>query len=994
MRDGCRRLAEVDFPIAVVSRHAVHERAVRHGHPSTVHIWWARRPLASCRAMLLALLLPDPCDSRCPDEFKRQARQLLTRVRGRPGSSDEELQRCLLQFVGDFANWDLSSHPVCVEVARGLVGAARDGQPPLVVDPFAGGGSIPLEALRLGCETFASDLNPVTCLILRTVLDSAGRCGGALVEGLAEAAQRVHANAAAELLPFYPHGADGAEPIAYLWARTVRCESPHCGAEIPLLRSMWLCEKTGRRQAIKASVARAEGRPPEVSLAIYAPTSAAEVGPGTVSRAKAICPCCGAVLAPVRVRAQLREQQGGGDVVFSETGKRVSGARLVAVVSLLPSGGGRQYRDPTSADYDAVRAAQQRLGRLAAAGEQQAVAPDEPLPLMSGTFNVPLYGMTEWGDLFTARQKLALIVLQRHIEAEQCDELTREALALVLDKLADKCTTLCRWLPGAETKSNTFSRQALPMVFDFCETQPLCDSGSSWLHDAASLVEALDGLATQRIGPSTPQVADATESPLPSGCAGVWFTDPPYYFAVPYADLSDFFFVWLKRTLPGHPLLRDPFDAHNPLTPKARELCEMAHWDPARYGHKDRTFYEQGMLRAFSEGRRVLGSNGIGCVVFAHKTTEGWEALLGGLVKAGWSVTASWPIATEMPSRLRARESAALATSIHLVCRPRPDDAPVGDWADVLRELPGRVGTWMSRLQPEGIRGADLVFACIGPALEVYSRYSRVETAEGHEVHLGGDPEAREPHRRGFLAYVWEVIGRAALQQVLETSEVGSEGDAAGALEEDARLTALFLWTVQSTGAGDAQWDTVEPEEGDEDDGDEDEEGPGTSRRRPSGLTLVYDVVRRFAQPLGIHLEEWEGRVIQTSKGVVRLLPVVERARQLFDEDGAQAAAHHSASGPPRHGHQLSLFGTRGDTAATASDSPADSERILTTLDRVHAAMLLQVSGRTSMLRDLLQTEHERGPEFERLANALSALYPRGSEEKRLLDAMLLAVPR
>ena len=193
-----------------------------------------------------------------------------------------------------------------------------------------------------------------------------------------------------------------------------------------------------------------------------------------------------------------------------------------------------------------------------------------------------------------------------------------------------------------------------------------------------------------------------------------------------------------------------------------------------------------GMENAFTEGRRVLDEDGIGSVVFAHKTTEGWEALLSGMIRGGWTITGSWPIATERPGRLRSQDSAALATSIHLICRPRPENAPIGDWADVLRELPVRVADWIERLQGEGIRGADLVFACIGPALEIFSRCRAVETAEGDTIGL---PD--------YLEKVWEVVGRAALQQVLGTAEAQARNGLSGALEEDARLTALFLWTLQ-----------------------------------------------------------------------------------------------------------------------------------------------------------------------------------------------------
>jgi hypothetical protein len=491
------------------------------------------------------------------------------------------------------------------------------------------------------------------------------------------------------------------------------------------------------------------------------------------------------------------------------------------------------------------------------------------------------------------------------------------------------------------------------------------------------------------------QIADACASPLPDEAAHVWFTDPPYYDAVPYSDLSDFFFVWLKRAFPGHPLLRDPFDAANPLTPKDREAVQdevkIVDGKP-----KDKAFFESVMASAFAEGRRVLREDGVGCVVFAHKTTEGWEALLSGMIRARWVITGSWPIATESTTRLRARESAALATSVHLVCRPRSDDAGVGDWASVLRELPPRVGDWMERLQGEGVRGADLVFACIGPALEIFSRYARVETAEGREVALAE-----------YLEKVWEVVGRSALAQVLGTAEAKARNGAAGAVEEDARLTALFLWTLQST---DGETADAASDEGEEPSDEDDEEG--SSRGKAKGFTLVFDVVRRFAQPLGIELPKWEGRVIETKKGVVRLLPIAERAKQLFGEDGAQAVAARleqeaAISTNPLQGMLFpemrpSVVPTirgrgrgRGKGAGVeVSDESLAAAREATTLDRVHAAMLLQAGGRTNALRALLKAEQERAPDFLRLANAFSALYPKGSEEKRLIDAMLLAVPR
>ncbi len=574
--------------------------------------------------MLLALLLPDPGDPECPKEFKDRARAILRAPLPQPkGKGDADLRQALLRFIADFANWDAAAEPVYLEAGRALVRAAHGDEPPLVVDPFAGGGSIPLEALRLGCEAFASDLNPVACLILKVLLEEIPRHGPRLAEELRRAGAEIKAAAEKELAEFYPVDPDGARPIAYLWARTVRCESSGCGAEIPLVRSFWLSKKASRRRALRYRVERPKGQPPEVVLEVFEPKTDSEIPRGTVSRAKAACPACGIVLAPERVRAQLSAQRGGADVVFDEQGCRASGARLLGL-------------------------------------------------------------------------------------------------------------------------------------------------------------------------------ADAAESSLSSEAAGVWFTDPPYYDAVPYADLSDFFFVWLKRVLPGHPILRAPFDPENILTPKEREAVQDE-TKSAGGRLKDRQFFETIMSHAFGEGRRVLREDGVGCVVFAHKTTEGWEALLSGMMQGGWVITASWPIITEMGARLRARDSAALSASVHLVCRPRDDDAPSGDWGDVFAALPGRVAEWIERLTEEGVRGADLVFACIGPALELFSRHPRVELADGEVVGLGANAEALgEPARRGYLSYVWEAVGRAALARVLGGGSPGSGNGGAGMLEEDARLTALFLWTVQN----------------------------------------------------------------------------------------------------------------------------------------------------------------------------------------------------
>ena len=990
----CKRLAETDFPIAEVSRHAAREKSIRHGHPSTLHLWWARRPLASSRAVLMALLLPDPCDPHCPVKFKREARELLLNMWGRPERwnstirTDEGLRKTLLRFIADFANWDNCTKTEYLETSRGLVKAAHPDETPLVVDPFAGGGSIPLEALRVGCDAFASDLNPVACLILKVMLEDIPRHGPALADELRKAGAEIKAQAEKELADLYPKDPDGATPIAYLWARTVRCEAPNCGAEIPLMRSMWLCKKPNRKRALRPNVVRDNEVPPRVDFGIFEPQADGEVANGTVSRAKATCICCRAVLPPGRVRSQLAAQRGGANTVFDEQGNRIAGARMTAVVTLKPGQQGRHYRLPTDADYTPVSLAQQRVASILARWEldgKQGLCPvpDEPTPSKDSHRAVgsqlPLYNMATFGDLFTARQKAMLMTLTRLVSDSHRLPQVRAALALSISRFTDISSSLCRWETSKTQVRNVFTRQSIPMVWDFGECSLFGGQAGDYSTTLRTMIQVVERMAgSQERGQV--QSSDATDHPLPDQAAGIWFTDPPYYDAVPYADLSDFFLVWLKRAMPDNPLLRDPFNPDNLLSHKEHEAvqCEKV---TGPYGlPKDREFYEIAMSRAFSEGRRVLQSDGVGSVVFAHKSTEGWEALLSGMIQGGWTITGSWPIATESETRPNARDTASLATSIHLVCRPRPEGAPVGEWADVLRELPDRVGDWMQRLEAERVRGADLIFACIGPALEIFSRYSKVETAEGHEVAL---PE--------YLERVWEVVGREALEQVLGTAEAQARNGAAGALEEDARLTALFLWTLQAT---------TETTSNGASETDEENETP---QARVPAFSLPFDVARRFAQPLGIHMEDWERRIIQTEKGVVKLRPVMDRAKELFGESGADAMADQIESAATASA-QMSLFpdeapAVRGRTrgrgrAAPLQGQELDTPREATTLDRVHAAMLLQASGRTEALRNLLREEQDRGPDFLRLANALSALYPRGSEEKRLLDGMLLAAPR
>jgi len=978
----CKRLAEVDFPIAEVSKHAVREKSIHHGHPSTLHLWWARRPLASSRAMLMALLLPDPCDTYCPGDFKEKARKLLPSVSGPVGSSDYDLQRKLLHFIADFANWDNAHKKEYLELSRALVKAAHPEETPLVVDPFAGGGSIPLEALRIGCDAFASDLNPVACLILKVMLEDIPKSGPELIDELKAAGDRIIQQAKEELKHYYPEDADGSKPLAYIWARTVRCESPDCGAEIPLMRSFWLCNKAKKKVALKPVINRIEGDAPSVEFDIFEPKKDSEVHGPTVARAKATCLCCGSVLPPDRVRSQLACQNGGADVIFDQNGKRIGGARMLAVVQIKEKTPGRKYRLTSDADYLPILAALQDVARILAEWESKGKQglcpfPDEPTPAGGGSgagraFSVQKYGIYKLRDLFTLRQLIAIHSLASIINLSSC-----VIQGMFLGKLLRHMNTLSKWHRGSETIAGAFGLNAMSTSWDFPEMEPFCDFAGSLVDSINEVISAVESIAKALTNNGNVAICDAANHPLSDDSVSCFFTDPPYYDAIPYSDLSDFFLVWQKRIVGKGKWTLDPYDSNNNLSNKDHEIVQ----DDTRFLDgviKDKFFFESQMKKVFQEGSRILEDNGIASVVFAHKTTEGWEALLSGIIEGGFTITSSWPISTERTARLRARESAALATSIHLVCRPRPENAGIGDWSHVLQELPQKVGKWIDRLEAEGVRGADLVFSCIGPALEIFSRYRKVETAEGIEISIGT-----------YLEKVWEVVGRIALEQVLGSAESLARNGASGALEEDARLTALFLWTLQST---DTSSTASNMEVGDESEDDEDAPKKGKAK---AGFSLVYDVARRFAQPLGIDLSKWDKRIIDIDKGSVRLIPVWERADTLFGSDKVSRVdarfdvkeqleifeEYTSKPLPKIKGKKVKLSGFEETQAI-----------MVTTLDKVHAAMLLQDNGQTNALRALIKSEMERGQDFLRLANSLSALYPKGCDEKRLVDAMLLSV--
>ena len=992
-----KRLIEVDLPIRRISAHARREKSIRHGHISTLHIWWARRPLAACRAVICASLWPDPADPLCPAAFieaakkemrvwttherqsllSEESRKRFAPARTNPMAFDDlvELRHALLDFIADFANWDSSTVREYLDTSRALTQSAHEalggalGTRPLVVDPFAGGGSIPLEALRVGADAFASDLNPVPVLLNKVVLEYIPKYGQRLADEVRKWGAWVKSEAEKELTEFYPKDSDGASPIAYLWARTIQCEGPGCGAELPLIGQTWLSTKDGRKRAFALSK---DAQKKSVVVTVVKSPKEGEVMAAISKKSSVTCPLCGYTTPAKRVREVLAKRNGGSN-----------SARLLAVVTTQPHQAGRDYRAPHEQDFRALKAVSKRLDKL----EHETLnglpsIPHEDAPPDGALgFRIQKYGIRRWRDLYTQRQLVALTTFARIITsqslrkeiasngfAEQELDAILTCLALAVGRVNDLSSTLCRWLPSLEAvAASNGSQNKMPMILDFVEVNPTGGAGGDWSGQIDWIVRVIRNLADSGLQPGNVARSPAQEACLPDDIAAAMVTDPPYYSAFGYCDLSEFFFPWLRRSAP--PSVLNYSEDH---VPKAQEAISIGKTLSDGRGEKNDQTYLDSMGAAFQVSRRVVRPDGIGVVVFANKTTAGWEAILEAMIRAGWMVSASWPIDTERPNRQRAIGSAALQSSVHLVCRPRENSDgsvrtdEVGDWRDVLQELPRRIHEWMPRLAEEGVVGADAIFACLGPALEVFSRYSRVEKSSGDAVSL-----------KEYLEHVWAAVSKEALSVIF----AGADTDG---FEPDARLTAMWLWTLGGP-AKDPNSDDGEAE----DDLEEQEDDSGKKSKKKGGFTLEYDAARKIAQGLGAHLDDLKN-MVEVSGETARLLPVAERTAYLFGKDQAEEPA--ATKRKKKQEMQPDLF---AELAQEGVSEKVWMEKTVskigdTTLDRIHQSMILFAASRSEALKRFLVDDGAgKDARFWRLANALSALYPPKCDEKRWVDGVL-----
>jgi len=817
-----RRLIEEYLPIKAISAEASREKNIRKGHISTLHLWWARRPLVACRAAVYGALVPasrfvpnNGSDAQKKSLGRANAAKFVTDLCKYPGDPRKikEAQKHILEAHAERLTQEPGQTVTVADILEGR-------QPrPKVLDMFAGGGAIPLEALRLGCEAYALDLNPVAHIIELCTLvypqkygkpdqnargmtgppnDTGETTWGGLAKEVKYWGEWVLEKVKAEIGDLYPPipdpdapavrqelgqtqqflpGADfgrGGQqklvieqpagyltPVAYLWTRTVRCKNPSCGATVPLVRQTWLCKKAKRYAALKmmappgAKQVRFEVVESDTEKGLgFDPTDCSKGGNAT-------CPFCGTVADEDHVRGQGSCRQ--------------LGQQLMAVICVRTDAPGKVYvsgNDYDMALYDGRGSSlTERINVACSDGcvdtIHEEINETRPSPNARGLTAVTRYGIRSFRDLYSERQMLLLVTLTKTVrerpwakvlDAERSLAIAT-CLALMVDKIADYGNTNCRWISQSQAVADAFARHALPMLWDYAEIAPFGATGSNALSILAAQVEALKSLC---VSEATAYVTRGSATSLPPNFADLdaIITDPPYYDNIPYADVSDFFYIWLKRTIGD----LHPEHFGSALSPKRLEATALSSKHSGDMG-KASAEYERLMLMSFQQASQRLKPSGQLVVVYAHKTTLGWATLVDALRRSGFMVTEAWPLDTERSARLLAIETASLASSIFIVARKR-DNGRTGSYEeDVQPDLQQIVRERVDSLWEMGVSGADLVIAAVGAGLRAFTRFARVEYSNGEEM----------PAER-FLAEVEGVVLETILEKIFGMASGGVAG--------------------------------------------------------------------------------------------------------------------------------------------------------------------------------------------------------------------------
>ena len=1045
-----KRLIEVAFPLKQVSLDSVHEKNVRHGHISTLHIWPARRPLAASRAALIATLLADPGDPK-------QRQEILDRMAGRVVEKIERkrvngrvVEKVKEETVGGILHWGRENDPDLAWF-RAEIRKAYGGRAPKVLDPFAGGGAIPLEAMRLGCDVTAMDINPVAWFILKCTLEYPQKLAGqtrplpefALEDGefmeaflkakgfkgaslrtflerlghgdggeiqldllqqddpILEADLAWHvrawgrwvlAKARTELAAHYPTYAEFeplkpdeeyeprpmrlleiddagipqvdplnaefddaylkdprnprwiAKPtVAYLWARTVTCKQ--CRATLPLLKTRWLCKKDRKRVLLTM-----ESKDDQTGVVFGVQSdvphnggNAAQrrehdkrIGAGTMSRTGATCPCCGAIMTMADIRFEGRAGR--------------LGAVMTAVVVDGPKGKGKEYRLPTDHERVVAEVTEEQLQALYA--DIPFGLPEEQTPKAgigaSRAFSVDGYGFDTWRKLFTNRQLLVLgsfVRALRKMSRQLADcppEWTESLVAMclpIISRMADRGSILATWTNDRETIRSTFARFALPITWDFSESAPLSDTTGGFLQSVDWVFKVCEHLQesvdSARSGESI--LGSAISCPVDS--VDLILTDPPYYDAIPYSDLMDFFYVWLRRSIPGlSAKIETVFsDALGPKWDHGTDDGELID-DASRFGgdrERSKQNYEDGMARSFRSCHTALQPDGRLVVVFANKHPDAWETLVAALIRAGFVVDGSWPIQTEMGNRNRAIASAALSSSVWIVCKKRPPARPGWD-TTVLNEMRDNITQQLRDFWDAGIRGPDFVWAATGPALEAFSKHPVVKKANDPNQLMSVSEFLREVRRM----VVDFVVGRVLTQDGDQDLPRATTRGAATGLDD---VTTYYLLHRHDFGMAEA----------------------------PVGGCILYALSCNLSDSALVNQHDL---LAQAGKGGASDEPEEDDP----PEDAAETSGGAKVKLKPynrRQGRNLGLEAPGG--------------RPVPLIDQVHKLMHLWRAGDQVKVDDYLDTRGlQRNALFNQILQALIELADAGSDERSILEAL------
>lgn len=746
-----RKLIEVALPLEAINRESAREKSIRHGHPSTLHLWWARRPLAAARAVLFAQLVDDP--SSHPEEFPTDELQRKERER-------------LHKIIERLVVWENIRDEKLLTEAHAEILKSTNGDPPTILDPFAGGGTIPLEAQRLGLVAHASDLNPVAVLINRALIEIPPKFRNQppVFPGLSQSEIRswsgsqglaadvnsygawMRDQAEVRIGHLYPEAErpDGSQAgaIAWIWARTVTCPNPACAAEVPLVSSLDLGKKKGQESWLRPIVG-ASG----VEFEVESGVRKAQPNKGGQG-AKFACWVCGSAIGPDQIHQQL-------DVATKPS------HRLLAVAAAGDRR--RDYLSPSDSDRGALKLAAEAAASIRA---NDSALNAEARGTFGGNAQGRRYGFFTFADYFSDRQLVALTTFSNLIPAvrrkvledsgshEYADGIATY-LGLAVSRLADYGSTLATWMPDPKNEGlrNTFARQAIPMTWDFAEANPFSAASGNFSFMVRGIVRVLEALTG--LGPggvvSQADAIQAVSTPV------LISTDPPYYDNITYSDLSDYFYVWLRRSLRAiYPDLLSTM-----LVPKAEELVA----NPYRHGGKAgaHEFFEGGFRQVFRKARESAIPGFPITVYYAFKQSEstdageastGWETLLEGMIRSGWAVTATWPLRSERGGRMISVGTNALASSIVLALRPRADDAPRTDRRQFVDDLKAELPAALKELQHGAIAPVDLPQAAIGPGMAVFSRYSAVLEPDGSKMSV-----------RSALARINEILDQVLNEQ-------------------------------------------------------------------------------------------------------------------------------------------------------------------------------------------------------------------------------------